>query len=58
VSAAPNVPGLIRSTLKSQKQAETVLMTFNAIEMRRIKGVKKSRTECVNVSPASLCILK
>ena len=40
VSAAPNVPGLIRLTRRSNVQAETVLMTVNAIETRRNKGVK------------------
>ena len=40
-SAAPNVPGLIRPIWKSQRQAEMVLLTFNAIEMRRNKGVKE-----------------
>jgi len=41
VSATPNVPGLIRPTRKSERQAEKVLMTVNAIETRRNKGVKK-----------------
>jgi len=41
VSVAPNVPRLIRPTWKSKRQAEKVLMTVNAIEMRRYKGVKK-----------------
>jgi len=41
VSAAPNVPGLIRPTQNSKRQAEKVLMTVNAIEMRRNTGVKK-----------------
>jgi len=41
VSAAPNVPGLIRPTQKSQRQGEKVLMTVNAIETKRNKGVKK-----------------
>jgi len=40
VSAAPNVPGLIRPTPQSKRQAEKVLMTVNAIEMRRNEGVK------------------
>jgi len=40
VSAAPNVPGLIRRTRKSMRQLENVLMTVNAIETRRNKGVK------------------
>jgi len=41
VSATPNVPGLIRPTWKSKRQAETVLMTVNVIETRRNKEVKK-----------------
>jgi hypothetical protein len=41
VSAAPNVPGLIRPTRKSKRQAKKVLVTVNAIKTRRIKGVKK-----------------
>jgi len=41
VSAAPNVPGLVRPTRKSKRQAETVLMTVNAAETRRYKGGKK-----------------
>jgi len=40
VSAAPNVPGLIRPTQKSERQAEKVFVTVNAIETRRNKGVK------------------
>jgi hypothetical protein len=41
VSAAPNVPRLIRPTPKSKRHAEKVLVTVNAIETRRNKGVKK-----------------
>jgi len=41
VSTGPNVPGLIRPTWKTQRQAETALVTVNAIETRRNKGVKK-----------------
>jgi hypothetical protein len=41
VSAAPNVPGLIRLTQKSKRQAEKVLVTVNAVETRRNKGGKK-----------------
>jgi len=41
VSAAPNVPGLVRSTWKSKRQAEKVLVTVNAVETRRNKGGKK-----------------
>jgi len=57
LSAAPNVPGLIRPTRKSKRQAETVLMMVSAIETWRNKGVKTSMTKCANVSPASLCML-
>jgi len=41
VRAVPNVPGLIWPTQMSKRQAETVLMTVNAIETWRNKGVKK-----------------
>jgi len=41
VSAAPNVPGLVRPTRKSKRQAEKVLVTVNAVETRRNKGGKK-----------------
>jgi hypothetical protein len=41
VSAAPNVPRLIRPTRKSKRHAEKVLVTVNTIETRRNKGVKK-----------------
>jgi len=41
VSTTANVPGLIRPTRKSKRQAEKVLVTVNAIETRRNKGVKK-----------------
>jgi len=40
VNATLHVPGLIRPTRKSKRQAEPVLMTVNAIETRRNKGVK------------------
>jgi len=36
VSTARKVPGSIRLTQKSKRQAETVLMIVNAIETRRI----------------------
>jgi hypothetical protein len=39
--AAPNVPRLVRPTQKSKRQAETVFVTVNAVEMRRNKGRKK-----------------
>jgi len=41
VSPAPNVPGLVRPTWKSKRQAKKVLMTVNAVETRRNKGGKK-----------------
>jgi len=41
VRAMPNVPRLVRPTQKSMRQAEMVLVTVNAIETRRNKGVKK-----------------
>jgi len=41
VGGPPHVPRLIRPTPKSKRQAERVLMTVNAIETRRNKGMKK-----------------
>jgi len=41
VSAAPNVPGLIRPLRQSKKKVEKVLLTVNIMEMRRNKGIKK-----------------
>ena len=41
VRATRNVHGLIRPTPRSNGQAEMVLMTVNAMETRRNKGVKK-----------------
>jgi len=41
VSAGPHVPRLVRPTRKSKRQAEKVLVTVNAVEMRRNKGGKK-----------------
>jgi hypothetical protein len=43
VSATPNVPGLVRPTRKSKRQAEKALVTVNAVEMRRNKGGKKKQ---------------
>jgi len=40
VSAAQNVPGLILQTRRSNKMAEKVLMTVNALETRRNTGHK------------------
>jgi len=37
VSAAPNVPGLVRPTQKSKRQVEKLLMMVNAAETRRHK---------------------
>jgi len=41
VSAAPDVPRLIRPTWTPRRQTEKVLMTVNAIETRRNEGVKQ-----------------
>jgi hypothetical protein len=41
VRAVPIVPRLVRPTRKSKRQAENVLVTVNAVEMRRNKGGKK-----------------
>jgi len=41
VSAMPNVPGLVRPTLKSKRQAEMVLLMVSAVETRRNTGGKK-----------------
>jgi len=41
VSAAPYCPRLIRPTRKSKRLYEMVLMTVNAIETRRNRGVMK-----------------
>jgi len=40
-SAAPIIPGQIRPTRKSKRQADKVLVTVNSIEMRMHKGLKK-----------------
>jgi len=42
VRAAPIVPGLIRPTQRSIKQAEKGLITVSAMETRRNKGNKKN----------------
>jgi hypothetical protein len=41
VSVAPHVPGLVPLTRKSKRQAEKVVLTVNAVEMRRNRGGKK-----------------
>jgi len=41
VSAALNVPGLIRPIRLTKKKVEKALMTVNIMESRRIKGIKK-----------------
>ena len=40
VTAAANVPRLVRQTRKSKRQAENVLVTVNAVETRRNTGGK------------------
>jgi len=47
VSAAPNVPGLVRPSRKSKRQAEKVLVMYNAVETRRnTPGKKKYDRMC------------
>jgi len=41
VSAAPNVPRLVRPTRKSKRQPEKVLVMVNTVDTRRNKGGKK-----------------
>jgi hypothetical protein len=41
VSAAPNLPGLIRPIQQSKKKVEKALVTVNIMETRRNKGIKK-----------------
>jgi len=41
VSAAPTLPGLVRPTWKSKRQAEQVLVMVNGVETRRNKGGMK-----------------
>jgi len=41
VSAVPNVPGLVRPTRKSKRQAKKVLLTVNSVETQRNKRGKK-----------------
>ena len=41
VSAAPNVPGLIRPILRSEKKVEKAMLTVNIMETRRNKWIKK-----------------
>jgi len=41
VSAAPNVPGLIRPIRQSKKKVEQALVKVNIMETRRNKGIKK-----------------
>jgi hypothetical protein len=41
VSTVPNVPGLVWPPRKSKRPAEKVLVTVNAVEMRRTKGGMK-----------------
>jgi len=41
VSAAPNVPGLIRPIRQSKKKVEKAFVTVNIMETRRNKGIKR-----------------
>jgi hypothetical protein len=41
VSAAPNVPGLIRPIRHSKKNVEKALLMVNMMEMRRNKWTKQ-----------------
>jgi hypothetical protein len=41
VSAAPNVPRLVRPTRMSKRQDEKVFLTVNAVETQRNNGGKK-----------------
>jgi hypothetical protein len=43
VSAAPNVPGLVKPTRTSKRKAEKVLVTVNEVETRRNKGGKRKQ---------------
>jgi len=50
VSAAPNVPGLIRPIRHSKKKVEMALVTVNILEMRRNKGMNTksdSMRQCI-----------
>jgi hypothetical protein len=38
VTAAPHVPGLVRPTRKSTRQADKVIVIVNAVETQRNKG--------------------
>jgi hypothetical protein len=42
VSAAPNVPGLIRPIGRSKLKVEKALLMVNIMEMRRNKGIEKT----------------
>jgi hypothetical protein len=41
VSAAPNVPGLIRAIRQSKIKIGMALVTVNIMETRRTKGIKR-----------------
>jgi hypothetical protein len=43
VSAAPNVPGLIRAISQSKRKVDKALVTVNIMETRRNKGIKKKQ---------------
>jgi len=58
VSAAPHVPGLIRPTRNSKRKTEKELVTVNAMETWRSKGIKNNQDRmCHYVSPGALCSL-
>jgi hypothetical protein len=56
VSTALHELRLVRPTRNSERQAEKVFVTVNAVGTRRNTAGKKSRTECVNGSPALWCL--
>jgi hypothetical protein len=41
LSVAPNVPGLVRPTLWSRRQAKIILVMVNVVQMKRNKRFKK-----------------
>jgi len=58
VSVAPNVPGLIRPTRRSLKQAGKWFMTVSSMKPGGIRETRKSRTHWVNMgSRVSICCL-
>jgi len=55
VNAAPNVPRFIRPTRKSKSQADKVLLTVNAMEMRKNQGIKKKLSR-MHLSFTNFCV--